>query len=139
MCFRKKYRYRYWKILQYLDGILILPQYFSTFSIDIAVHFRYRYSLLFFGIGKNTTNECCLLSLVHLFLSICTCPFVLVPIVSKKSTILWVKRELTNNIVIRDVGIFMNHLFHTIHFRFPFCHVDIFPVCCRTSMPVESK
>ena len=56
MCFRKKYRYRYWKILQYLDGILILPQYFSSLSIDIdiAVHFRYRYSLLFFGIGKNT-------------------------------------------------------------------------------------
>ena len=59
MCFRRKYRYRYWKILQYLNGILILPQYFSTFSIDIdiAVLFRYLYSLLFFSIGKNTSFD----------------------------------------------------------------------------------
>ena len=36
------------------DGIL--PQYFSTLSIDIAVHFRYRYSLVLFGIGNNTAQ-----------------------------------------------------------------------------------
>ena len=51
--------FRYWKILQYLKRILILPHYFPTFSIDIdiAVHFRYRYSLLFSGIGKNTDHR----------------------------------------------------------------------------------
>ena len=49
-------------ILNYLDGILILLQYFSPISIDsdIAVHFRYWYSLLFFSIGNNT------LSTIHL-------------------------------------------------------------------------
>ena len=58
MCFRKKFRYRYWKILQYLTGYWYWPQYFSTLSIDIdtAVHFKYRYSLLFLGIGKNNCD-----------------------------------------------------------------------------------
>ena len=58
MCFRNKYRYWYWKILQYLTGYWYWPQYFSTLSIDIntAVYFKYRYSLLFLGIGKNTAS-----------------------------------------------------------------------------------
>ena len=58
MYFRKKYGYRYWKILQYLTGYWYWPQYFSTLSIDIdtAVHFKYRYSLLFLGIGKNMVH-----------------------------------------------------------------------------------
>ena len=47
----EKYRYLYWKILQYLKGILILPQYFPTFSIDIAEHFRYWY---YFWVSAKT-------------------------------------------------------------------------------------